>query len=100
MIYVVWEFTVSPELIVAFEEAYRPDGIWAELFRRDSAYRETILLRDFAQAGRYLTIDVWENRESYSGFKERFAAEYRRIDEQCERLTSSERLIGMFTAVV
>src|SRR5579864_643556 len=96
MIYVLWEFRVSRELQTTFADAYGPEGLWAELFRRDSAYRETKLLRDSADHHRYLTIDVWEDKNSYLSFKERFAGEYRKIDEDCEKLTSSERLIGIF----
>lgn len=99
MIYIVWEFTVSAEQSSEFERAYKSDGQWAQLFRRDSAYRETILVHDSEQAQRYLTIDVWEDRDSYQRFKERFAAEYRQIDQECERLTSGERLIGIFEKI-
>lgn len=98
MTYVIWEFTVSGDRLTAFETAYKSDGIWAQLFRRDPAYRETVLVRD-ESAARYLTIDVWEDKESYLRFKERFADEYRKIDEQCESLTASERQIGIFDKV-
>lgn len=99
MIYVVWEFTVRAEERSAFENAYKADGVWAQLFRLDPAYRETILIRDSEQSGRYLTIDVWEDRNSYLSFKERFAGDYRKIDEDCEKLTLSEHLIGIFEDV-
>jgi quinol monooxygenase YgiN len=99
MIYVLWEFTVSPEHRSQFEITYKSDGIWAELFRRDPAYRETILIKDQEQAGRYLTVDVWEDRESYLNFKHQFADQYSKIDEECEKLTSGERLVGIFEQV-
>ena len=99
MIYILWEFTVNPKQLSAFENAYQSDGIWAQLFRRDPAYRETILVKDTQHAGRYLTIDLWEDRNSYLSFKERFADDYRKIDEECENLTASERLIGVFEKV-
>lgn len=99
MIYVLWEFTVAAEHIHAFEMAYGSDGTWAQLFRRDPAYGETILIKDTAQAGRYLTIDVWEDREPYLRFKDRFAHDYQIIDQQFESLTASERQIGIFEAV-
>jgi Antibiotic biosynthesis monooxygenase. len=96
MISVIWEFTVRAESRDLFESAYGSHGIWAQLFRRDPAYRETILLMDGKQAGRYLTIDVWEDREAYQKFQERFAEEYKKIDSECEELTQSERHIGLF----
>ena len=99
MTYILWEFTVSPAQQSDFERAYSPDGVWAQLFRRDSAYKQTILIRDHEHSGRYLTIDVWEDKSSYLTFKERFAREYHQIDQACEKLTSSERLIGIFESL-
>jgi heme-degrading monooxygenase HmoA len=99
MIYVLWEFTVTPQHRVEFENAYKADGLWALLFRRDPAYRETILLRDDEQSGKYLTIDVWDDEDSYLKFKGRFADEYKKIDQDCERLTAGERHIGTFEQV-
>jgi len=96
VIYVLWEFTVSQNRLTDFERVYRSDGVWARLSRRDPAYRDTILIKDNAQSGRYLTIDVWEDRDSYLRFKDRFADDYKRIDKECEKLTSAERQIGIF----
>ena len=96
MIYVVWQFQVSPYNRIEFEKAYRNDGVWAQLFRKDPAYVRTTLVREAEHAGSYLTIDIWKDRESYLEFKHRFAAEYSKIDSQCEALTESERLIGFF----
>ena len=99
MTYIVWEFTTSPQQRVEFETAYGPDGIWAQLFRRDPAYRQTLLLKTPEGPERYLTIDVWEDRESYLSFKDRSANDYQRIDKECEKLTTSERQIGVFETV-
>jgi hypothetical protein len=100
VIYILWEFKISPENRAEFELAYRGDGVWAELFRRDPAYMKTILLKDIeGELGRYVTVDVWENRSAYSQFKDRFAHEYSDIDRRCEALTDSERLIGIFEAL-
>ncbi|HVH88391.1 MAG TPA: antibiotic biosynthesis monooxygenase [Terriglobales bacterium] len=99
MIHVIWDFSVSSHHRTAFETAYKSDGIWAQLFRRDPAYRETILIRDPGQAGHYLTIDVWEDRDSYLRFKDRFAVDYQKTDQECESLTASERLVGIFEQV-
>ena len=100
MIYVLWEFRVSLDNCAKFETAYKGDGIWAQLFRRDAAYVRSILVRSDKHAGSYLTIDVWRGRESYLQFKQRFAADYAKIDKDCEALTDSERLIGVFEEIV
>ena len=96
MIYVLWEFTVPELHLAAFERAYGSDGLWARLFRRDPSYRETVLLKDEQRPGRYLTIDMWEDKDSYLRFKDRFAGDYQTIDQECEKLTSVERQIGTF----
>lgn len=99
MIYVLWEFQVSVENRAKFETAYKGDGIWGQLFQRDSAYVKTILVRNDERAGSYLTIDVWKNRESYLQFKHRFGADYAKIDKDCEALTDGERLIGIYEEI-
>jgi hypothetical protein len=38
---------------------------------------------------------VWEDRESYESFQERFADDYEKSDAECERL-KKERRIGLF----
>lgn len=96
VIYILWEFTVSEPQLATFERAYAANGVWAALFRRDPAYRETILVKDNSQTGRYLTIDVWDDKDSYLNFKDRFADDYKRIDQEYEQLTNSERQIGIF----
>lgn len=100
MIYVLWEFQVAPENRPKFEAAYKGDGIWEQLFRRDSAYVKTILVKSDERAGSYVTLDMWKNRESYQQFKQRFAADYAKIDKDCEALTDAERLIGIFEEIV
>jgi len=96
MIYILWEFTVAPERVAAFEGAYGGDGVWARLFRLAPGYRETVLVKDKDRSDRYLTIDVWEDRDSYLRFKDRFAGDYEIIDKECEQLTGGERQIGTF----
>ena len=99
MIHVLWEFIVAPEQRAAFEAAYKSNGVWVQLFRRDPAYRETLLLHDSKLPGRYVTVDVWEDGDSYAQFKNCFAAEYQKIDQECEALTQSERHIGTFERI-
>jgi heme-degrading monooxygenase HmoA len=96
----VWEFQVRPESIAEFERAYGPDGPWAQLFRRSSAYLGTELLRDTDRAGRYLTIDRWASRDAFQQFKQQYAGEYAALDRALEKLTEGEALVGDFEAIV
>ena len=93
---VVWEFAPRSDAAPEFERAYGPDGEWVPFFRRSPAYLGTELLRDLDRANRYVTIDRWTSREAYERFRAERAAEYRAIDERCERLTEHEALVGAF----
>jgi hypothetical protein len=54
------------------------------------------LLKGPAKASRYLTTDLWEDKESYETFQERFADDYKKIDAECEKLAQAEQRIGLF----
>ena len=93
----LWEFEVSPELVADFEQYYGAVGAWAQLFRRSPDYIETLLLKDRAVPGRYLTVDRWRSEEAYLAFKSTFATQYAQLDSECEQLTVGERSLGAFT---
>jgi hypothetical protein len=97
MIEVIWEFDVRPESVSEFEKHYSSQGTWAKLFSQDENFEGTALLRDTKLPLRYLTIDRWQTLEAYEAFKVKHASEYARIDKEMERLTSKERLVGVFT---
>src|SRR5208337_4302715 len=97
---IVWEFRVGPNTREQFEQAYGANGEWVRCFRKDSAYIRTDLLRDARDAGRYLTLDVWESESAYEAFREAYRDEYRGIDARCEGLTESEQEVGRFVAVL
>jgi heme-degrading monooxygenase HmoA len=92
----LWEFRVQPGSEAAFESAYGPDGDWARLFRRDSAFVRTELLRDRSRPGRYLTADFWTDAGAFAAFRKTFGAEYDALDRRCEAYTLSERKLGEF----
>ena len=96
MFVTLWEFEVKPGSEELFERTYGPEGEWARLFRRDTRYRGTRLLRAVGAAGVYVTIDEWESRTAYEEFKKKFAAEYAELDAKCERMTKLERHLGEF----
>jgi heme-degrading monooxygenase HmoA len=92
----LWAFSVEPSKQAEFEAHYGADGSWAQLFRRASGYLGTELLRDRADATRYLTVDRWQSAEAWRAFRTRFAAEYERLDRQCEVLTTRESPVGEY----
>lgn len=99
MIHVLWEFHVKPDRRREFETHYASDGTWVALFRRGEGYRETILLRDPEAPHRYVTVDIWDDSQSYRAFRERHAEEYEEIDRRCGELTECETCLGVFEAV-
>jgi len=100
MFVALWEYEVKPGYEERFEKAYGPDGDWVRLFRSDTHYYETRLVRDSLRRGVYLTMDFWESREAYEEFMAGRRAEYEGIDEVAEELTVKERRIGWFEMVV
>jgi hypothetical protein len=99
VIEIIWEFRVLAGREQEFERHYGPNGTWVQLFRRASDFIGTDLLADADVRGRYLTVDRWKDLKAYDLFRERFAAEYKRIDEQMEALTESEVRVGVFEVV-
>jgi heme-degrading monooxygenase HmoA len=82
-----------------FEQAYGPNGEWAEFFRAGAGYVGTELLRDLEQPGRYLVIDRWDSAEAYNAFVSSHHDEYvRRSDETAFHHTQELRF-GTFENV-
>jgi hypothetical protein len=96
MFLALWEYEVKPGCEERFEKVYGPEGDWARLFRRDSHYHETRLVRDSFRRGVYLTMDFWETRGAYEEFMAGHGAEYKKIDAMGEELTVRERRVGWF----
>lgn len=96
MYVIAWEFIIRTECFVQFEATYGPQGEWARLFSQAEGYRETRLLRDITDPLRYVTLDCWQSRETYDQFRTTHAAEYKALDERCERLTKKEQMLGEF----
>ncbi len=96
MFLVLWEFDVKPGSEKEFESIYGPEGEWARLFRRDSAYQRTLLLRDPFRDCTYLTCDFWETREAHDAFRKAYSDEYSKLDKICEAMTLAERKLGEY----
>jgi heme-degrading monooxygenase HmoA len=99
MFLVLWEYEVKPGREKRFEKAYGPAGDWARLFRTDSHYQETRLLRNSFRLNVYLTLDFWTSRDSYEKFMAGHKAEYQSIDSLGESLTLKERRLGTYEMV-
>ena len=93
---VIWEFRAKEGLEAQFEEAYGPNGVWVQFFRRGDGFLGTELLRDDTVARRYLAIDRWTTAAAYETFRQRHFDEYQTIDRQCETLTEYEGRLGTF----
>jgi hypothetical protein len=96
MFLVLWEFDVKPGCENRFETVYGPSGDWAQLFRTDSNYQGTRLLRDTSRKNIYATLDSWVSPASYESFLQFHKDGYKALDELCEGLTLTERRIGAF----
>lgn len=93
----IWEFRVPLDLQADFERHYGPKGTWAQLFGRSAGYLGTMLLKDALTPGRYVTVDRWIDETSFPQFRASFPQEYEQLDQDCERLTTRETLLGAFT---
>jgi heme-degrading monooxygenase HmoA len=93
---IVWEFDVKPGAEGRFETMYGPDGEWVSLFRGDTGWLGSELLRDVENPHRYCTIDRWRSAHAYDRFQAAMKVRYERIDRLGEGLTVTERLIGRF----
>ena len=87
----VWKFIVKSENAAEFERHYGPDGSWAELFRKAPGYIRTELYR--GDEGEYLTVDYWENAETFLEFRAARGDEYAELDARMEKLTEREEAI-------
>jgi len=99
MFVALWEYEVKPGGEERFEKAYGPEGELVRLFRSDSNYRETRLVRDTFCAAIYLTLDFWESREAYEKFLAEHRVEYKAVDDATESLTNNERRLGWYDRV-
>ena len=99
MFVALWEYEVKPGCEERFENAYGSSGDWVRLFRSDSHYHETRLVRDAFRPAIYITLDFWSSREAYELFMEAHKDEYKGLDAMGEELTSKERRIGWFELV-
>lgn len=99
MYVVIWKFRVRRGAEAAFRKMYGPSGDWATLFRATPGFLGTELLRDLEGGHHFMTIDRWQSRQAYEGFRRDRSAEYAALDGEGAQLTDVEALVGEFTAV-
>ena len=95
---VVWSYRVAPGCEADFQALYAAGGDWSRLFGRSPAYLGTQLLRDAAEASRFVTIDRWRSRDDYDAFLESERPAYATLDARGDALTVEEMRIGAFDA--
>jgi ribosomal-protein-alanine N-acetyltransferase len=93
---IAWEFRVAADKRAEFERAYGADGVWAQFFRRGEGYIRTELYHDPKVEGRYFTLDFWQSRAAFYGFKEHNLAAYKALDQQCSTLTAEETFLAEY----
>jgi heme-degrading monooxygenase HmoA len=95
----VWEFVARAEHLAAFEEYYSEAGPWAALFAPCPGYRGTRLIRDLENPRRFLTVDGWDDLESYHAMRRDLSRAYEELDRACEGFTEQERCVGEFEVI-
>jgi heme-degrading monooxygenase HmoA len=99
MFVALWEYEVKPGYEKRFEEAYGPDGDWVRLFRSDSRYYETRLVRNSFRSSIYHTLDFWDSRDAYEKFMAAHKEEYKALDAAGEKSARNERRLGWYETV-
>ncbi len=99
MLNIIWEFHCKPERQAEFENIYKPDGKWSQLFSCSPGYQGTTLIRDQNQPCRYLCADHWDDLTSFQAFKDSNADDYTKLDRLCEELTVKESCLGYFDSL-
>ncbi|MGC1550501.1 MAG: antibiotic biosynthesis monooxygenase [Rhodanobacter sp.] len=97
MYVIIWRYQVAEQHVASFLRHYDDTGEWDQLFRRDSAYKGTRLLRDAEDGETYISIDYWDSRIAYEQFLQSHADAYAEMDRFCDTLTVEESRIGRFS---
>ena len=95
----IWEFRVPSEKADKFRAVYGPDGEWARLFRRETAFLATELLQSATHPNVFLTIDRWASAEAWAAFLRAWGEDYLTLDRHCKNLIVSEGELGTFQSV-
>ena len=97
MYVIIWRYRVVEQHVASFLRHYDDTGEWNQLFRRDTAYKGTRLLREVDDGEIYVSIDYWDSRIAYEQFMQSHADAYAEMNKFCETLTAEETRIGRFS---
>lgn len=92
---IVWEYEAHPDRLAEFEDVYGPTGRWTVFFGRSENYLGTELFRSTGAPAHFVLVDTWKSRIVYEAFRRTHAEEYAALDEECQRLRTRERALGM-----
>ncbi|MEZ5319123.1 MAG: GNAT family N-acetyltransferase [Vicinamibacterales bacterium] len=91
----VWEFRPRFNRLEAFGQAYGADGDWAALFAQAPGFLGTELRPSIAKPRHFLTLDVWQDEDSWHRFLESRRGEYDALDRRLGPLVETEREAGV-----
>lgn len=93
----VWQYWIKEVNRKEFEHVYGAEGAWVKLFQRAPGFIKTVLLQDCEDPSHYVTFDRWSSEQQYYAFMDKYAEDYRNLDERCSNVTTREDHIGSFT---
>ena len=96
----IWEYIVKEEYQTEFKRAYGPDGDWVQLFGNADDYITTDLHQDISNSKRFVTVDFWNTKDDRDKFQNQFSKEFKILDENCEKFTEQEKLLGDFDSYI
>jgi|SRR5690606_27727787 len=99
MFVVIWEYKIKPGNADHFEQAYGPDGEWAQFFRQSKDFIGTELMKGIEASRSYVTIDRWTSEQAYVNFIEKHKAEYESLDDVLTPLTEFETKLGWYNSL-
>lgn len=97
MIQVIREIVVAEESRGTFELAFGPGGAWGRVFAQCPGFRGATLLRDTADASRYLVFELWDSLDLRSRALADRDEEHSQLAASFADWTESESEVGVFT---
>ena len=90
---IIWRYKIKPTSRQKFYEYYNENGHWVWLFRKHPGYIITKLYQDQHDSCIFLTFDYWRSLKDFELFKQDYAIEYQKIDDDSNSLTETEQLV-------